>query len=72
MSRLLDMLLIGYQNDEESNNLELIKNLAKEHMIWSKQGLEILHVFRNIENFAEVVPFLINRIADRHNRFSLV
>lgn len=29
-------------------------------------------MFKNIEQFADIAPFLLNRIYDRHNRFHLV
>lgn len=51
---------------------ELIKNLAKEHMVWSVQVYEILTVFKsNLESFSKMAPVLMNRIIDRHNRFKL-
>ena len=51
---------------------ELVKNLAKEHMVWSGQAVEILHVFKNIEQFVGVAVFLMQRCMDRHNRFTVV
>mmetsp|Transcript_10761 Transcript_10761/g.8031 ORF Transcript_10761/g.8031 Transcript_10761/m.8031 type:complete len:214 (-) Transcript_10761:276-917(-) len=50
---------------------ELLKNLAKEHMLWAEQAQEILYLFKNIEQFVAIFPYLLNRIEDRHNRFSL-
>lgn len=66
------MLLVSYQNEDDMNMSELIKNLAKEHMIWSRQAFEILYMFKNVEQFAEVAPFLLSRVVDRHNRFMIL
>ena len=41
-------------------------------MVWTVQAHEILFMFKNIEQFSNIVPYLLNRIYDRHNRFYLV
>ena len=66
------MLIQCYQDEDEYNQEELVKNLAKEHMIWAKQAYEIMFTFKNQEIFVKLLPFLLNRIVDRHNRFLLV
>ena len=65
------MLIKCYQEEDNANKEELIKNLAKEHVVWTKQAYEILHCFKNREGFELVVPYLLNRIVDRHARFAL-
>lgn len=32
---MIDMLIQSYADEDDSNQEELIKNLAKEHMIWT-------------------------------------
>lgn len=46
--------------------------MAKEHMMWAKQAQELVYAFKNLEQFANIAPFIMNRVVDRHNRFSLV
>lgn len=66
------MLIQSYTDEDECNQAELIKNLAKEHMMWTHQAFELLHTFRDQGTYVKIVPFLMNRIKDRHMRFSLV
>lgn len=72
MHRLLNMLITSYQDEDHYNMEELVKNLAKEHTLWASHAFEILHVFKNSEAFASILPHLMNRVADRHNRFYLL
>ena len=47
MTRLLDMLVDSYKDEDENNAIQLVTNLAKEHTLWTSQAFEILHVFKN-------------------------
>ena len=40
-------------------------------MLWTRQALEILYSFKDVESFAKIAPCLMNRVVDRHNRFAL-
>ena len=46
--------------------------MAKDHMMWAKQAQELVYAFKNLEQFANLAPFIMNRVVDRHNRYSLV
>jgi Zn-dependent M32 family carboxypeptidase len=72
LSRLLDMLIQSYQDEDHINSEELVKNLTKENVLWTSQAYDILQVFKNSNDFSHVAPYLLNRIVDRHNRFHLV
>ena len=41
-------------------------------MLFAKQAIELMYSFKNFEAMAKIAPFLMNRIVDRHNRFSVV
>ena len=71
LEKLLEMLIKCYQEEDDANKEELIKNLSKEHVVWTKQAYEILYCFKNRELFEIVAPYLLNRIVDRHTRFSI-
>jgi hypothetical protein len=66
------MLIQSYQDEDHINSEELVKNLTKENSLWTSQAFEILHVFKNSNDFTRAAPYLLNRIVDRHNRFNLV
>lgn len=36
MQNMVEMLVESYQNEEEDNMSELVKNLVKENMLWTK------------------------------------
>eukprot|EP00347_Sterkiella_histriomuscorum_P017989 403347211 len=72
VQRLMDMIIQSFQDEDDHNQEQLIKNLAKEHMIWSSQANELLYAVKNQEVFCRVAPYLMNRAVDRHNRFSIV
>lgn len=66
------MIIQSFQNEDDYNLEELIKNLSKEHVVWTSQANEILYAYKNQELFCKVVPHLMSRAVDRHNRFNLV
>lgn len=69
--RFVRMIGKCYQEEDEQNQEELVKNLSRQYMLWTRQALEILYSFKNVDSFAKIAPFLMNRVADRHNRFAL-
>ena len=70
--RFVNMIAQCYRDEDEQNQEELVRNLAREHMLWTRQAFEILYSFKNLEALAKIAPFLMNRVVDRHNRFALV
>ena len=66
------MIVQCYKDEDEQNQEELVKSLAREHMLWTRQAIEIVYSFRNVEGMAQIAPLLMNRLVDRHNRFALV
>ena len=66
------MIAQCYQDEDESNQEEMVRNLAREHMLWARQAMELMYSFKNLESLAKIAPFLMNRVVDRHNRFALV
>ncbi len=71
LTKLLEMLIKCYSEEDDANKEELIKNLAKEHVVWTSQAIEILYLFKHREMFEIVAPYLLNRIIDRHARFAI-
>jgi len=65
------MLIERYKDEDQANMVELIVNLAREHAIWFSQAHESLYVCKYQEQYARVVPYLINSIQDRHLRFAV-
>jgi len=47
LTRLLEMLVRSFQDEDENNQQEIVKNLSKENMIWAYQGFEILSSFKD-------------------------
>jgi hypothetical protein len=70
--RFVNMIGQCYRDEDEQNQEELVKGLSRDYMLWAKQAIEIMYSFKNIETFAKMAPLLMNRIADRHNRFAMV
>jgi hypothetical protein len=70
--RFITMIGQCYREEDEQNQEELVRNMGKDNLVWARQALEVLYSFKNIEIFAKIAPYLMNRVADRHNRFSLV
>lgn len=66
------MIAKCYNDEDEQNQEEMVRNLARDHVLWARQALEILYSFKNLESLAKMAPLLMNRIIDRHNRFALV
>lgn len=54
------------------NQEELVRSLGTEHVLWARQAADLMFSFKNQEALAKVVPYLMNRVLDRHNRFALV
>jgi len=72
MEKVTALLLECYDKEDEGNMEELVKNLGKEACIWARQGYEVLHAFKEEDQFEKVVPYLMGIVADRHARFHLL
>lgn len=35
LNRLLDMVIQNFQDEDDNNQEEIIKNLGKEHLVWT-------------------------------------
>lgn len=66
------MIIQSFQDEDDYNLEELIKNLSKEYVVWTSQANELLYAYKNQELFCKVVPHLLSRTVDRHNRFNLI
>jgi hypothetical protein len=66
------MIAKCYQDEDEQNQEEMVRNLAREHILWARQAMEIMYSFKNVESLAKIAPFLMNRVVDRHNRFAMI
>jgi hypothetical protein len=66
------MICQCYKDEDEQNQEELVRGLSRDYMLWARQAVDLMYSFKNIEIFAKIAPFLMNKIADRHNRFAMV
>jgi 23S rRNA C2498 (ribose-2'-O)-methylase RlmM len=70
--RFVKLIVQCYNDEDEQNQEDLIRSLAREHMLWARQASELMASFKNLEQLAKIAPFLMNRVVDRHNRFAMV
>lgn len=47
IQRLIDMIIQSFQDEDDYNLEELIKNLSKEYVVWTSQANELLYAYKN-------------------------
>ena len=60
------------ESNNQSGNMELLKDVVEKHMLWSSQAIAALGSFSDQQMYNQAVKTLLPKIRDSHNRFSLV